>query len=328
MSIRLKRAVTVLILGLVWMAPPGLAAQAALYVSPSGSDQANGLTPQEPLSTVQRAMDLAYQIGQKENPTHVRILIGKGEYKQQSIQAISPPTGVHIELLAADEASGKPVFDGAGKGDTWFTLSGKTRPGARFTITGLEIRNYRTAISLNGNRAKPDHYITGGTLSRLTLRNIGQIAMPGKPLSTAAIRLVNAREITISDNQFIRIRNVQQCGPLHAIYLAHHSSRNQIVGNTFDDLCGSPIRIRDASNHNLAAHNTFNQAEFESVFDEWYCDRSRNTKCTKTSGECPSWGNIYSDNKVENSNPRAMAQPMAVRVKRVPPECQARSGEK
>ncbi|VFR61306.1 hypothetical protein ISE1_3472 [plant metagenome] len=310
-----------LLLGLLSVAPPSLAADTTLYLSPKGSDQADGLAPRTPLATLQRAMDIAYQTGKAEKAAHVRILVEEGEYRGQATRVGSPPAGTHVEVAAAESARNKPVFDGAGKADTWFTLAGPTQAGATFTVRGLEIRNYRTAISLDGNRSKRDAYITGGTLRDLTLRDIGQIAMPDKPLSTAAIRLVNARRITIADNTFIRIRNIQQCAPLHAIYLAHHASDNRITGNTFDDLCGSPIRIRDASNRNQASGNTFKRAEYHSVFDEWYCDRSVNPKCTKASGECPSWGNIYSDNKVEQSNPDAMARPTSVRVQRVPPGC-------
>lgn len=61
--------------------------------------------------------------------------------------------------------------------------------------------------------------------------------------------------------------SLKSCANLHAIYLAHHASDNVIDDNDFENTCGSPIRIRDSSNNNIASNNTFRQANYPAIFE-------------------------------------------------------------
>jgi hypothetical protein len=48
---------------------------------------------------------------------------------------------------------------------------------------------------------------------------------------------------------------------LHAIYLANHSTGARIEGNTFQDFCGSAIKLRDASSGATITGNHFRDAD-------------------------------------------------------------------
>ena len=292
-----------------------------LYVSPHGSDKASGSEPGQALRSVQKAFELAYVAASKQDLDRVRIEVAPGRYLGQRIKVRQPPAGVHFEVSAQPGAESRPIFDGNGKGGTWFILQAATQNGARFTFSGLEVAKYRTALSFNGKRDDVGKYLGDNVIENMVFRDIGQIAKQGSRPSTAAVRLVNARNNIIRDNMFINIRNEERCELLHSIYVAHHSSGNQIIGNTFDNVCGSPIRLRDRSNDNVASGNTFRQVNSNAVFDEWYCNSSRNRKCTKQRAECPSWGNRYEDNKIENSSSSATREPTVVRVPEIATAC-------
>lgn len=302
-----------------------IAMSQVLHLSPAGSDQHDGRKPDQAFASLQRAVDAGYEASRKtgNSNSHILILVAEGHYKGQTTIADSPPAGTHLEIRAASPTGTAPTFDGTGTAGTWFVLKGATRKGARVTFRGLDIRNYRTAISLNGNRDNVNTFLTGTTIEDMTFDTIGQVAAPKSPPSTAAIRLVNARQNSIRNNRFVNIRNFKSCGNLHAIYLAHHASSNVIEDNDFENTCGSPIRIRDSSNNNIASNNTFRQADYPAIFDEWYCDRSKNPRCTKQSGECPSWGNIYSGNTVERSHAKAMSRPVLVHAPQIRAGCAA-----
>jgi hypothetical protein len=85
---------------------------------------------------------------------------------------------------------------------------------------------------------------------------------------------------------------------MHAVYLAHGSSDNQVTANRFSGVSGDPIRVRDESNRNYVADNVFTTTGSDAFISDWWCDKSQNTACTKTSGECPSWENQFRDNEV------------------------------
>lgn len=306
------------------LAPLAVAASLTLYVSPQGSAQASGEKPDQAFNSLQKALRAAYDKARDGGVDHVRIEVAPGTYKGQRIVLRQLPVAAHFEVVAQSGSKSRPVFDGNGKGGTWFILHAPVQNGARFTFSGLEVTNYITAMSFNGGRKDLDKYLGNNVVENMVFKNIGQVAKADSKPSTAAVRLVNTRGNTIRDNRFIGIRNEQNCELLHSIYLAHHSSGNKITGNTFENVCGSPIRMRDNSNDNIASGNTFRNVQARAVFDEWYCSDKRNAACReKPAPECPSWGNRYEANKVEDSDQRASKTPTFVHIPEVSARCNA-----
>ncbi|MCD0501736.1 right-handed parallel beta-helix repeat-containing protein [Bordetella petrii] len=290
-----------------------------LYVGPKGSDSNSGETAETALATLQHAMERAYAEGEKTSGSHIRIEIAPGRYSKQRIKLGEPPPNTYFEITSEQNGGSKPVFDGKG-GGTWFILKGASQHEAKFSFSNLAVINYLTAMSFNGDRENPDVHLGGNTIRNMSFRRIGQISAPRATRSMAAIRFVNSRNNIIENNEFIEIRN-KKCDGLHTIYMAHHSSHNKIMGNTFDGACGSPIRMRDESNGNMASGNVFRNMRTGAIFDEWYCNRAKSKNCSKTDVECPSWDNRYENNKVENSDQSAMTRPTYVRVPEIGKGC-------
>jgi parallel beta-helix repeat protein len=190
-----------------------------------------------------------------------------------------------------------------GNGGTWLSLHAGSGL-SNIRISGLEITNYQTAISFNGQRENTTQWNGGNIIKDNIFSNIGQISKPDAKPSTAAIRLVNSDHNLITNNRFINIKNNDKCALLHAIYVAHDSTDNIIENNFFKDSCGDAIRLRDSSNNNIIRKNVFQMAWAKSPISEWHCDKKIRTDCTKKTGEYPSISNQVIGNKILGQPPR------------------------
>lgn len=292
-----------------------------LYLSPHGNDNNSGQTPGSAFLNLQHALNRAYEIGKAEGGKTIRIYIASGKYEGQLIKLGTPPRNTKFEVTAVPDSKGKPMFDGVGRGGTWFVLQAKTQRESTFLFDGLEIKNYLTAISFNGSREQPETFLGNNTIRNMIFENIGQISSPNHDTSSAAIRFVNSRNNVIEHNKFLVVRN-KKCNGMHALYIAHHSSNNRIIENEFNHACGSPIRLRDSSNDNLAVGNIFRDIQSKAIFDEWYCNKSISKRtCTKKNPECPSWNNRFERNEVEGSSSTAMITPTVVHIPEMSAVC-------
>ena len=264
-----------------------------IYVSPVGGDDTAGGGESTPVRTLAKALQ-AYD--KTCNSRSTRIVLAPGNYGSESLILRRIPCPLLISSTA-----GNAIFTGQGEG-TWLTVA---TPGAgqiELTISGVEINNYQSAISINGNRNDAEGWIGGVRILNSHFVRIGTFRADQQP-ATAAIRLVNARSILIEGNTFQTIRNLTHCGGMHAIYIAHYSSNNRIVGNTFVDGCGETIKVRDSSNNNAIERNIFAQQEGSALFLDSYCDSASGGECTKTEPECPSWNNAFRDNTINGPRP-------------------------
>ncbi len=275
---------------------------ADIYLSPNGDDTNDGTSPSHSVATLPYAIQLA-QNHFRQNAHEVRILVQKGTYLAQSVAMnIDKGTGKLSITGESNDPASFPVFDGSGSATTWLTLKSSRGIDTGLTIQGLKITNYFTAISLEGNRDVSNLNNYGTIIRRNIFSNIGSIAsIDANQDSTAAIRLVNSKNNLIENNFFKSIRNKKGCGALHSIYVAHFSSGNKIINNTFDDVCGSAIKLRDRSDNNLIQGNRFSHLENVPAIEEWFCDMGARKDCTKKLGECPSTENLQQGNLVLNS---------------------------
>ena len=273
-----------------------------LYVSTNGSDQRSGGDPENAFLTLM-AVQSRLEDSQPRRP--VRIEIAPGIYEGQRInwRFIMPNHG--IEFTRPDGATERPVFDGctddACAGGTWFTLRHSSGEPTRLSFNYLEVRNYQTALSFNGNRNDEDASNGQNRIFGCYFRNIGNISNPELDPSTAAVRLVNSDDNVITNNHFVHIINTRSAGLIHALYIAHMSDRNSILRNRFVDNSGDPVRIRDYSNDNVINDNRFYEAGIEAGYTDWYCDHDARDDCTKPSPECPSWNNQFRDNLLDGN---------------------------
>jgi hypothetical protein len=269
-------------------------AAATIYVSSNGSDGNTGASENRAVATIGRALRLAEAMPAEARAIVIRI--GAGHYFGQHFEASGNVNGVPIDISGAPVAP--VVFEGNGQRGAWMTLVTRHGQSSKLTIENVEITHYETAIDAKGDRNNEQAWAGGMTIRHNRFTYIGDMAVAGTEPSTAAIRLVNSSRNVIAANEFAHIRNRQSCDVLHSIYVAHHSSGNLIEGNYFDDACGDAIRFRDESDSNIVKANSFRNAWYRSPISDWFCDRSVRNDCTKASGECPSVGNLLTDNKV------------------------------
>lgn len=270
------------------------AADTEIYVSPTGDDAGSGSNEGDAVATIQRAVGLA-ELAPQET-ARVKIVVLPGLYLAQRFMTSGNRN--HVPILITGGRGGRAVFDGNGQGGTWMVLRPNGGSPSNITIDGVEVRNYITAISVNGDRNEPDRWAGGLEIRNSHFSSIGDIARDGARPSTAAIRLVNADRNVIAGNTFVHIRNNKSCELLHAIYVAHESTDNIIEDNAFSDSCGDAVRFRDRSDNNVVRNNTFTDAWARSPVSDWFCNRDKRSDCTKASGECPSLNNLIEGNKL------------------------------
>ncbi len=284
----------------VW-AGPTLAHELSIFLDPRGSDSFDGLSWQTPVASLQEAIRIAELVADKD-VSRIRIAVVSGEFLGQAAKARGNIAGLEIAVIQADPTRPRPRFNGDRHGGTWLDIRSATGKRTNYTISGLEITNYETAINFAGDRDHRERSNGGNEIRNNVFVNIGQIARAGAPPSTAVIRLVNSDDNVIAQNRFIHIVNLEGCAHLHSIYVAHNSTGNVIEDNVFEDSCGDAVRFRDGSHSNLVRGNTFIDAWAKAPVSDWYCDRERRADCTKTTPECPSMNNILDSNRVVARN--------------------------
>jgi hypothetical protein len=310
---------SVLLVLILFLTGIGYPADLIVYLHPKGNDQADGLTKETAVASLQIAID---NVLQRAESTHdrLRIIIEPGTYLGQIAVTKGSPEGKPLVISPDEGGEERPRFDGNGKGGTWLKLDNAAGKPTRLTVEGLEISNYLTAISLNGRRTSEVASNSHNMLRNNIFRNIGQVANPTAEPSTAAVRLVNSDDNQIMNNRFINIRNFKRCGSLHAIYIAHYSTGNHIAENIFDGGCGATIKVRDGSSNNVIENNEFLNQE-EAVFLDGFCDKSIRGDCTKEEAECPSWNNEFRGNKISGLGRQALNLPVAHRGSDQPSGC-------
>ena len=280
----------------VW-AGPTLAHEFVIFLDPRGSDSFDGLSEHTPVTSLQEAIRIAELVADKD-VSRIRIAIVSGEFQGQAAKASGNIAGLEIAVSAADPNQQRPRFNGDHRGGTWLDIRSATGKRTNYKISGLEITNYETAINFSGDRNHRERSNGGNEIRNNVFVNIGQIARAEARPSTAVIRLVNSDDNVIAENRFIHIVNLEQCGHLHSIYVAHDSTGNVIEDNVFEDSCGDAVRFRDGSHSNLVRGNIFIDAWANAPVSDWYCDRERRADCTKTTPECPSMNNVLDNNRV------------------------------
>lgn len=283
-----------------WCAP---VAALVLYVGPDGRPDASGRSPDRAISDIQRALDKGIAQRPKGETLELRIL--PGTYTGQRLILKSSEADGGAIAIVRDEGIQRPVFDGDGLDAPWLTVEADKRPYRQLRVTGLEIKRYATAITLNGSRDIDARSVSDVVIRNNIFRSIGQTEMTQKAPSTAAVRLVNADRVQIVNNRFAQINNRSSCSLIHALYVAHGSTDNLIEDNNFEDSCGDAVRFRDGSSGNKVVRNAFVDAWADAPISDWYCDASSRKDCTKKTPECPSFDNEVADNRIEARKAKA-----------------------
>jgi len=275
----------------------------SIWMASNGSDSRDGRSSAAAVKTLNRVHEILVA---SDPETDVEVWIAPGRYRGQQVNWTFSVPGhtVKFSRLAGEE--GRPVFDGCLSanncpGGTWFKLTRSDGAETGLIFNYLRIENYQTAISFNGSRNAESRSNGSNRIFGCYFSRIGNVFNTSLEPSTAAVRLVNSDDNEIINNHFVDIINTRSPGRLHAIYAAHMSDRNRIERNRFVNNAGDPVRFRDYSNDNIINDNTFKKSAIGAAYSEWYCDHDTRNDCTKTTPECPSWGNQFRDNHLNGN---------------------------
>jgi len=265
-----------------------------IFVAVGGDDRNDGRSLSRPVATLQRAQEIAASVP----PADMRIEVGPGRYSGQTVKWTYTMPNYAIEIVGA--GGGKTVFDGERRGTSFFRLLSRKGEPTNIHLRGLTISHYVTAIVFAGNREIPGLYNSNNSIVDNQFLNVGGLGHDPMGYSVAVVGLVNSRRNVIRRNLFQNMVGTD-CEHLHGVYAAHYSNQNEIEENRFENGCGDPIRLRDASNQNVVRSNEFVGAGARAGISEWWC--AGRSGCTKGSPECPPLHNVYKNNVLLNDLP-------------------------
>lgn len=273
------------------------ALQKTYFVAQDGNDSNAGDAVTSPFKTIGKALSEVY--GGKYGPEDaVTIRILNGTYSAQGARIAVGKSIPSVKIIGELSDGKRPVFTNGSRHQVWLILHAKDGQKLKLSIENLEITKYFSVLAVVGDRDSQSKGSEGILIKNNIFRSIG--SRPGNSkdrISFGAIRMINSSKNRILNNQFIDIRNSTGCSAIHAIYLAHFSSNNEIRNNIFDGTCGASIKLRDRASNNVIADNKFINLEKVSAVQEWFCDKGARKACKKAAGECPSVNNTVRDNQ-------------------------------
>lgn len=273
----------------------------------SGSIESSPVTLKEALK-ISRKKRAEFRAVNKE--IKIEVVFLPGTYYAQSIVWDSFSDRYPTLFRPSTQKLGDVIFDGrlnsserygATKTALNFKLPENVKIGqaTNVQIENLYFRYYLEGIAFSGitrdepkliTSSSPSLAITKNSVINSKFEKIGSmwtiITDPKKPekpqIGLAVIRLLNSSFNQIIKNQFFDINNavytkdlkptLEPSGSgLHALYIAHSSSNNLIEGNTISNHnSGSVVKIRDSSNNNTIARNSFDNVTVP--IQIWHCE--------------------------------------------------------
>ncbi|MEI6229063.1 MAG: Ig-like domain-containing protein [Candidatus Saccharibacteria bacterium] len=276
-----------------------------LYMDPNGVDTRDGLSEQSAVKTL--AAVQSKLVALSTNPAYIikniNVIIKEGTYTGQSIEWYFVNKGYSITFRAREDGKLPKFIGDAGNAYTWFILKyggGDSNISFRY----IWVENYFVAMSLNGGAnytpteaevkidsgkntsyyqyspKKDQIYNSGNKLYGMYFYNIGDKYTKPNPTkaSWAVLNISNSRNNRIENSHFVNAGNViaGASSPLHAIYLAHIATNNEILNNEFKNITGDPIRYRNGANNNSVHDNRFTNTGGAGYITEWRCAAIKN----------------------------------------------------
>ncbi|HNP34884.1 MAG TPA: right-handed parallel beta-helix repeat-containing protein [Woeseiaceae bacterium] len=289
------RLLLVAILATGFSVVPEAHAARVLYVATNGNDNNSGLTTSAPLATLAKAHE---KVNLSAYGDHT-IFIRGGTYYGQSV-SWSKHSDVHDIEIAAYQNE-RPVFDGIKNGvmaSYFLAIVNGSNKTSNVTIRGLTIKrylNWAIMIGLWGD------WLGGNIIEDNVFEEIGDRFLPAPLQCSSTLRGYAVVAVEESGNNVIRnnvMVNSENCPSaeiyMHAVYLQHGASNNQIYDNFVSITSGDPFKVRNGSSYN----------EFFDNYVTRSGDRGFLLSCSEP-GEASSLGNMVDNNVVTFPHPGA-----------------------
>jgi Right handed beta helix region len=271
-----------------------------IFVRTDGDDRADGLTSATAVSTLQRAGNIAFAPPLRD--AEIRIEIDQGRYVGKGATWLVPEQFDGSVRVAAGAPGKASIFDGQHEAGQWLSVKSPWGKPLRLEISGLEVTNFLFGLLVEGDREKPDAWVSGVVVRKMVFSNIGQFRRD-QPPAYAAVTFANARNGRVTDTRFENLTSTTGCTGMHAIYLAHRSSGNVVARNTFKDVnCGFVVKTRDRSNENIFTDNHFDTPKVNALFgDDLDSCQVAGTCINPSRTECSSYGNTFVRNTISDA---------------------------
>lgn len=293
------------------------AAVYTVYVSATGSDANNGLTPATAVKTLKRVEAVLTAAAPQ---TDVEVRIKQGTYVAPTTTWRFYVPGHTISFMPVDydpgdtydDIAGRPVFRGDGSAGYWFSArlpSGHPGGNTNLRFYYLQVERYASGgLQFHGGVTTNSQGITvpatagvnNNTVYGMLFTHLGSRHAPAG-VGYGGLNTWNSSDNLIRNNHFVSHENAGgDAGLIHGIYLAHHSNRNTVTSNRFSLISGGPMRTRNDSNDNVVSGNTFTRTGTVG-YSEWFCDSSCVAANPGHARECASHGNVFHDNDLVSS---------------------------
>jgi hypothetical protein len=329
------RVVAALVMAAAGVLVGGAAAGAGdvftVYLSPTGSDGADGLSPGTAVLSLGRAQDV---LRAAATATDVEVRIAGGTYHQPPVTWSFYVPGHTISFLPIGYDYGdpaglvRPVFkdtqnsDGTYSRGYWMhpelpsdkadPMYGGGTSGLRFYY--LQVQNYSAGgLSLDGDTGRDTtdgNYsppltrpgsagLNGNTLVGMEFTHLGN-KWSGGHYGWGAVVLTNSSNNTFSDNIYNSVENTSQyAGYIHGLYITHFSSHNTVTGDKFRYVSGDAVKVRDRSNYNSVQDSQFYRSGSNSYYRDEFCDK----QCAidnSMARQCASYHNRFFNNDLQS----------------------------
>ena len=181
-------------------------------------------------------------------------------------------------------------------GGICFSFANRNGIRASLSIEYLKFSYFHNPIEIKGRRDNPDSYIKCVELRHNVFYRIGAKHAPRERHATGCVRFHNVIDGVIADNLFEQIENITHATALHAVYLNSFCCNCEVSRNTFVEVSGDAVRLRNASNENRIVHNEFRRAGYAG-YSEYFCSEKLKD-CTNPRPECPCFGNKFEHNRL------------------------------
>ena len=282
-----------------------------VYLSPTGTDSDDGLTPNTSVLTLARAEEV---IDILDPDTDVEVRIKQGVYTAPQTTWTRSISGHFISFMPVDyqygmnstQFAGRPIFRSPGGADWWMYVSPSPMPAdgrSNLRFYYLQVERYNNGLMLRGQYEtdaqgirQPTDPVNGNTVYGMNFLKLGTKWSGMTGYGVAGLDLVNSSDNLIRANHFRQLENLDpdDWSHIHAVYMAHGSSDNQVINNEFKTISADAVRIRNQSYGNEVTGNTFDHTGVHGHLVDWFCD---GTCVSGTSvQECASHATFFHDN--------------------------------
>jgi hypothetical protein len=256
------------------------------WLHPSGNDTNAGSYGSK-WKTLQRANDYLLATNPNANVT-IRLISDEGTYENMFTEWTWHRTGRSITIESWPDTVNAVchMSPDSARSAAWFVLDAKLGEASNVTFRRLTIRGYnRDAIDIGGGSDNDAEWNGYNVIEHCTFDSIGNLV--GGTMAYGVLDFVNSRHNIIRNCRFSDCQNDTVTQQILGIYFAHSSSYNQVYEDTFWNVYGDGVRMRDESNYNEVHNCWFEKVGANAAVTMWY---------NYFTTECPSRGNLVYDN--------------------------------